>query len=362
MAPTIDRELLRCLPKAELHCHLDGSVRPATLLELAREYDVELPRADAEGLRNYMRVSDARNLEDYLGRFDVTLSVMQTADALDRIACELSLDAAKDGVRYIEVRYSPVLNIKGGLSLGEAVEAPLRGLDLGEAIEAPLRGLQRAGSDHEIVARVIVCALRAMEPEISAELAALAVAYRDRGVVGFDLAGGERGHPAATHAAAFRYARDHDLACTCHAGEGDDAQSVRQAVHVCGANRIGHATRLIEDESLTQYVNDRRIPLEICLTSNVQTHATERYDTHPLRRYYDRGLHVVLNTDNRLMSDTTLTDEYEAAAMHLGFTFGELCAIARNGFAAAFLPWEERRGLLAEVDRQITALNGSSCR
>jgi len=349
MAPTIDRELLRCLPKAELHCHLDGSVRPATLLELAREYDVELPRADAEGLRNYMRVSDARNLEDYLGRFDVTLSVMQTADALERIAYELAEDAADDGVKYLEVRFAPILNVRGGL-------------DLGEAIEAPLRGLQRAGSDHDIVARVIVCALRAMEPEISRELAALAVAYRDRGVVGFDLAGGERGHPAATHAAAFRYARDHDLACTCHAGEGDDAQSVRQAIHVCGANRIGHATRLIEDESLTQYVNDRRIPLEICLTSNVQTHATERYDTHPLRRYYDRGLHVVLNTDNRLMSDTTLTDEYEAAAMHLGFTFGELCAIARNGFAAAFLPWEERRGLLAEVDRQITALEGSSRR
>ena len=347
MRPTIDRELLRCLPKAELHCHLDGSVRPATLLELAREYGVRLPRSNTEGLRDYMRVSDARDLEDYLGRFDVTLSVMQTAESLERIAYELAEDAANDGVRYLEVRFAPILNVRGGL-------------DLGEAVEAALRGLERATAEHRIVARVIICALRAMEPDISRELAGLAVAYRDRGVVGFDLAGGERGHPAATHAGAFRYAREHDLACTCHAGEGDDAQSVRQAVHVCGAHRIGHATRLVEDESLTQYVNDRRIPLEICLTSNVQTHATERYETHPLRQYYDRGLHVVLNTDNRLMSDTTLTDEYKAAAVHLGFTFSELCDIARNGFAAAFLPWEERRRLLEEVDREITALEHAS--
>jgi adenosine deaminase len=191
---------------------------------------------------------------------------------------------------------------------------------------------------------------------LSRELATLAVSYRGRGVVGFDLAGGERGHPAAHHAAAFRYAQEHDLACTCHAGEGDDASSVRQAIHVCGANRIGHATRLVEDDSLAQYVNDRRIPLEICLTSNVQTRATARYETHPLRRYFDRGMNVVLNTDNRLMSDTTLTDEYELAATHLGFTFDELCEVARNGFAAAFLPWEERRELLAQVQREITAL------
>ena len=343
MASSIDRELLRLLPKAELHCHLDGSVRPATLLELAREYGVPLPRRTAASLREYMRVSDAASLEDYLERFDVTLAVMQTADALERISYELAEDAAAEGVRYLEVRFAPILNVR-------------RGLALGEVLEASLRGLERAEARHPIVARVIVTALRNMPPDLSRELAMLAVAYRGRGVVGFDLAGGERGNPAAQHVDAFRYARDHDLACTCHAGEGDDARSVRQAVHVCGANRIGHATRLVEDESLTQYVNDRRIALEICLTSNVQTRATARYETHPLRRYFDRGLNVVLNTDNRLMSDTTLTDEYELAAAHLGFTFDELCDVARNGFAAAFLPWEQRRQLLAQVEREIGAL------
>jgi adenosine deaminase len=338
--------LLRRLPKAELHCHLDGSIRPSTLLDLGKEYGIALPRRDEDALRRYMRVPNSSTLEQYLERFEITLAVMQTAEALERVSYELAEDAASDGVRYLEVRFAPILNVRGGLSLGEA-------------LEAPLRGLRRAQDAHGIIGRVIVCAIRNMEPEMSRELASLAVAYRRRGVVGFDLAGGERGNPAARHAAAFQLAREHDLACTCHAGEGDDAQSVRQAIHVCGAHRIGHATRLIEDASLTDYVNDRRIALEICLTSNVQTGAAQSYQSHPLRNYYDRGLNVVLNTDNRLMSDTTLTDEYEAAAAHLDFSFDELCVIARNGFASAFLPWEERRELLERFDREIAALSAA---
>jgi adenosine deaminase len=305
-----------------------------------------MPRADAESLREYMRVSDARNLEEYLERFDVTLSVMQTSHALERIAYELAEDAAAEGVQYLEVRYAPVLNVGGGLSLDEAVEAPLR-------------GLARAQREHGIVGKVIVCALRHLDPDISLELARLAAAYRREGVVGFDLAGGEAGNPASRHRRAFAYARENEMFCTCHAGEGDDAESVRQAVHVCGAQRIGHATRLIEDEALTEEVGDRGIALEICLTSNVQTRAAQSYETHPLRQYYDRGMKVVLNTDNRLMSDTTLTDEYEHAATHLGFTLEELSAIALNGFDAAFLPEVERQQLIARAKQRIATLTAS---
>jgi adenosine deaminase len=341
-----DRERLLRLPKAELHCHLDGSVRPETLLELANEYGVAMPADDPDALRDYMLVSDAHNLEEYLERFSITLSVMQTEEALERIAEELAADAARDGVRYIEVRYAPVLNVREGLSLGAAVEAPLR-------------GLARAEGEHGIIGRVIVCAIRNMSPDVSLELARLAVAYRARGVVGFDLAGGERGNPAAAHAAAFAHARDNELAVTVHAGEGDGALSVRQAVHQCGAHRLGHATRLIEDASLTQYVNDRRIALEICLTSNVQTRAVSSYDAHPLRQYFDRGMKVVLNTDNRLMSGTTLTDEYELAARHLDFTFDDLCQVAVNGFESAFLPWEERQKLLARVREEVDTLQSA---
>ncbi len=341
--PTVDRELLRRLPKAELHCHLDGSVRASTLIELGRDYGVTMPRETPEALAAYMHVLDARHLEDYLERFEVTLGVMQTEAALERIAYELAIDAAADGVRYLEVRYCPVLTQRGGL-------------DLGATVEAPLRGLARAEAETGIVARTIITALRTHAPSVSMELAQLAVAYRTRGVVGFDLAGAEAGFPASQHEAAFRHARGHDVACTCHAGEGDGPASIRDAVHQCGAHRIGHATRLIEDASLVDYVGNHRVPLELCLTSNVQTRVARSYAEHPMRRYYDIGLNVVLNTDNRLMSAVTLTDEYVAANVHLGFTLDELCDVAMNGFQSAFLPWGERRALMAQVGAEIDAL------
>jgi adenosine deaminase len=336
-------EILRRLPKAELHCHLDGSVRPQTLIELGRDLGVPMPRSTADALRDYMLVNDAQNLEDYHSRFEVTISVMQTADAIERIAYELGADAAREGIRYIEVRNCPLLNGRAGLS-------PVASL------EAQIRGLERAESELGIICRSIVCALRQRPAAVSMELARLAVAYKDRGVVAFDLAGGERGFPASAHAAAFAYARGNEMAVTVHAGEGDGAQSVREAVHACGAHRIGHATRLIEDPALSQYVNDRRIGLEICLTSNVHTHAVASYETHPLRQYFDRGMNVALNTDNRLMSDTTLTDEYAFAARHLDFTIEELCTIALNSFESAFLPWEQRSRLLDKVTEEMREL------
>jgi adenosine deaminase len=336
---------LRQLPKPELHCHLDGSMRPDTLLDLARDSRVQLPRDTPEELAAFMRVDDAQSLEDYLRRFDVTISVLQTEEALERAAYELVEDAAEDGVRYIEVRNAPILNV-------------VQGLTLVQAVEAPLRGLRKAEKDFGITARFIIAGLRQFPAESSLELARLAVEFKDEGVVAFDLAGGEKGNPASRHAAAFQYARDHNLAVTVHAGEGDGPDSIRQAVHVCGANRIGHGTRLIEDPELTQYVNDRRIALEVCLTSNIQTRVADSYASHPLREYFDQGLNVTLNTDNRLMSATTLTDEYVHAAEQLGFTVEELAGIALNGFESAFLPWEERIMLIEEVSDKIDELIG----
>src|SRR6476646_11142914 len=190
---------LRQLPKAELHCHLDGSMRPSTLLELARDQRVKLPKQSVEELADFMRVDDANNLEDYLRRFDVTISVLQTEEALERIAYELAEDAAEDGVRYIEVRNAPILNVVQGLSLVQAVEAPLR-------------GLRRAEKDFGIIGRFIVIALRQFTAEHSLDMARLAVEFKDDGVVAFDLAGGEKGNPASVHAAAFQYARENNLA------------------------------------------------------------------------------------------------------------------------------------------------------
>lgn len=343
--PAQDRELLRRLPKAELHCHLDGSLRPATMLDIAREHGIAMPATDAGALARHMLVDDARNLDDYLARFETTLSVMQWAPAIERIAFELAEDAHRDGVWYLETRFAPVLNVRQGLQLPDVVEAAIR-------------GLRRAEQQYGIVARVIVTALRHEPPDVSLELAKLAVAFKGRGVAGFDLAGGEAGHPASVHRRAFEYALGHDMACTCHAGEGAGGESVREAVHACGAHRIGHGTRLYEDTSLLDFVNDRRIPVEICITSNVQTRVAT-YGDHPVRRYYDAGLNVVLNTDNRLMSGTTLTDEYAHAAAHLGFTPPELGRIALNGFESAFLPYREREALIQRARDAIATLTGA---
>ncbi|HEX7050597.1 MAG TPA: adenosine deaminase [Longimicrobiales bacterium] len=337
-------DLLARLPKTDLHAHLDGSLRPETMIELARAQDKPLPAWDPEALRDHMHVRDARNLVDYLTRFDITLSVMQTEDALERIAFELAEDAARENVRYLEVRYCPLLNTREGLSLSETVDATLR-------------GLLRAEREFGIRTGVIICGLRNMGPETSRELAELTVAYKGRGVVAFDLAGAEHGYPAKAHIDAFHTVIEHDMAVTIHAGEAYGPASIRQAVHDCHANRIGHGTRLFEDPDLMQYMNDFRIPLEINLTSNVQTRAVPDFDTHPLRLYYDEGLVVTLNTDNRLMSATTVTEEYWRAHRHLGFTLEELGDIAIMGFESAFLPYQEKVALIeaatAEIDEVL---------
>jgi len=338
----LSRELLRKLPKAELHVHLDGSVRPATLVELARDQRVKLPAAGVDELARYMHVTDAQDLIDYLARFKVTLSVMQRPDALERIAYEMVEDGVKDGVRYMEIRYSPILHTH-------------KGMPLTETVEAPLRGLRRAEKKFGVRTALIICGIRNMSPDTSLELAALTVAYKGRGVVAFDLAGAEYNFPAKKHKEAFYKVIDAHIGATIHAGEAYGAESIAQALHYCRADRIGHATRLYENPELEQYITDRRIPLEICITSNVQTKAVPSYEAHPVRRYYDLGMVVSLNTDNRLMSATTLTDEYWLAHKKLGFTRREIDQMILFGFSSAFLPWREKQALVAQVKKELEA-------
>jgi adenosine deaminase len=336
------RERLRSLPKAELHLHLDGSLRPSTIMELADEAQVALPYSDETSLQDYLFVQDGQDLVDYLRRFELTLSVMQTASALERTARELCEDAASENVRYLEIRYSPILHQQGDLSLEEAVEAPLRGMRQAEQALGIRTGL-------------IVCGIRNLPPETSVRLAELAVSFKGRGVVAFDLAGGEAGNPASGHAEAFRIAREANLSLTIHAGEAAGAESIADALHGCGAHRIGHGTRLFEDADLERYVADHQVPVEVCLTSNVQTRAVSTFEEHPVRRYFDAGVPVSLHTDNRLMSGTTLTEECVRAAAYLGFTPGQLAEIALNGFRSAFLPWREKKALIEDVAPAIEA-------
>jgi adenosine deaminase len=336
----LTREVVGRLPKAELHVHLDGSLRPETMIALAREAGISLPSTDPDAVRRFMRVDDASNLEDYLRRFDVTIPLLQTPEAVERVAYEMAEDAARDNVRYLEVRYCPHLSRS-------------RGMMLDDVILAELRGFQRGERDFGVVSRVINCSLRHYDPAISVRIAERSVAFRNRGVVAFDLAGGEAGRPADEHRAAFDLAAQGNLGITVHAGEAAGAESVAAAVHQCHADRIGHGTRLYESPQLRDYIRDRRILIEANITSNVQTRAVRRASEHPVRGYFDAGLNVTLCTDGWLMAGVSLSDEYWLAHTDLGFSREEIDQLILNGFAGAFLPWPERLELLSRVRAEL---------
>ncbi len=347
MSVHVTSDLLRALPKAELHVHLDGSLRAATMLEIAREEGIPLPAADPWELEAAMRAEGSRDLVEYLRKFEVTLSLLQDPRHLERAAYELAEDAAAEGVRYLEVRYSPLLHRE-------------RGMGLEEAVEAPLRGLARAESSLGIRTGLILCGIRTFLPSTTVTLAELAVAYRDRGVVALDLAGAERGNPPGLHAEAFRIAAEGGVGITVHAGEAEGAPSIREALDECHARRIGHGTRLTEDPELMGRVVREGIHLEVCLTSNVQTRVVPDLASHPLPRFLDAGVQLSLNTDNRLVSGVTLTEEYWRAHEHLGLHWNALRAIALMGFQAAFLPAEERSALVEEMEREIARLEADA--
>lgn len=330
------RDQLRASPKAELHVHLDGSLRPATMIDLARTAQVRLPTDDPAALAQWMLVSDARNLEDYLARFEYTIALLQTPEAIERVAYEMVEDARADGLRYLEVRYCPWLSTRGAL-------------DMRGAIAAEWRGLQRGEQDFGVVARIINCALRQEAPDRALELAAVSVAMRGDGVVGFDIAGPEAGFPPERQREAFDIAARGGLGITVHAGEAAGWESIAEAIYTCHATRIGHGTRLYENPELMAYVRDRRICLEVNITSNVQTRVVRHAAEHPVRRYVDAGVAVTLCTDSWLMSGVSLTDEYVTAQSVLGFSAAELERMALAGFEHAFLAWPERTILIEQA-------------
>ncbi len=340
--PRLTKDALRRWPKAELHVHLDGALRPATMLELARAQGIRLPADTPEALAQAMLVRHAKNLEEYLEKYVITLSVLQTWAALERVAYEFVVDVAAEHVRYVEVRYSPLLHRPA--------------LTLAEAIEAPLAGIRRAEAETGTKVGLIVCGIRTRPPAESLELARAAADYRSAGVIAFDLAGAERGHPARDHRAAFEYAAAHGMACTCHAGEGDGPDSIHQALHECGASRIGHGTRLAEDPALLEEVVARKIPLEMCLSSNVHTHTVTQVAEHPFKRYLQQGVVVTLNTDGRLTDGVTLTDEYYLAHAALGLSPDDLARVVLNACESAFLPDYEKVALVARVQSELEAL------
>lgn len=329
------------LPKTDLHVHLDGSMRLETVLDLAAEQGVKLPATDVDGLRKAMRIGEnAGSLVEYLKAFDITLSVLQTQDALYRAAYELAADAAAENVRYMEVRYAPLLHTRQGLRLTQVVETVLKGLHAAEL-------------EHGIVSRLIICGIRNISPDSSLEMAELVVAYKNRGVVGFDLAGAEDDHPAKDHKEAFDLVRKNNINVTIHAGEAYGPASIAQALHDCGAHRIGHGCRLREDGDLLHYVVDHRIPLECCPSSNVQTGAVDSLARHPVRLYYNLGSRVTANTDNRLITDTTVSKELWLMHSEMGFSLADIKQVILNGFKSSFMAFHEKRRYLETISAEL---------
>jgi len=351
-----ESDLLRA-PKVLLHDHLDGGLRPASIVDLALETGYSaLPTTDVEALgRWFVEAASSGSLEDYLETFTHTVGVMQTADALKRVAAECAEDLAADGVVYAEVRYAPELHVTGGLNLEEVVRAVNEGFREGER--------RAAEAGHQIQVGALLTAMR--HAARSMEIAELAVEHRDDGVAGFDIAGAEAGYPPTRHLDAFEYLQRENAHFTIHAGEGFGLPSIWQAIQWCGADRLGHGVRIIDDIEaaegvrtdpaqvrlgrLAAYVRDKRIPLEMCPTSNVMTGAAKSIAEHPiglLRRLYFR---VTINTDNRLMSGTSMTKEFAQLAEAFGYGWSDFQWFTVNAMKSAFVPFDERLALINDV-------------
>ncbi|GAA2624487.1 adenosine deaminase [Actinomadura fulvescens] len=342
--PTL--EAIRRAPKVLLHDHLDGGVRPETIVDLARDGGyADLPTTDPGRLRTWFaEASNSGSLERYLETFSHTVGVMQSVEALTRVAYECAEDLAKDGVVYAEVRYAPELHTSTGLSLEQVVEAVLAGFAAG-------------GRDHGIRVGTLVTAMR--HQARSMEIAELAVRYRDEGVVGFDIAGAEAGYPPTRHLDAFEYLQRENAHFTIHAGEGFGLPSIWQAIQWCGADRLGHGVRIIDDITvdggapelgrLAAYVRDKRIPLEMCPTSNIQTGAAKSIAEHPIGLLRQLSFRVTVNTDNRLMSGTTLSEEFAKLVDAFGYGWDDLRWFTVNAMKSAFVGFDERLELINRV-------------
>jgi len=346
-AMAVTLEEIRRVPKVLLHDHLDGGLRPATIVELAAQTGYAgLPASDAGELAAWMsRVAQRGSLERYLEAFQHTVGVMQTRDALIRVAAECAEDLADDGVAYAEVRFAPELHLTRGLSLDQVVEAVLE-------------GFRRGSSGRPITVYALLTAMRTAARSL--EIAELAVRHRDAGVVGFDIAGAEAGSPPSRHLDAFQYVARENFHITIHAGEGFGLPSIWEALQWCGADRLGHGVRIIDDIGmshdggatlgrLASYVRDRRIPLEMCPTSNVQTGAAASIKEHPIGLLRDLAFRVTVNTDNRLMSGVSLSSEFHALAQAFGYGWGDIEWLTLNAMKSAFAHFDERLRLINTV-------------
>jgi len=351
-ANILNQEVIQKLPKVLLHDHLDGGVRPATVADLAKSNNYKnLPTTNPVELAKWFRDScDSGSLDKYLEAFVHTVGVMQSKEAIERIAFEAVEDLSNDGVVYAEIRFAPELHQENGLSLDEIVASVIEGFQRGE------KTMARSGKN--IVVRALLTAMRTAAR--SSEIAELSVKWREKGVVGFDIAGKEAGFPPTRHLDAFDEVRKANFHMTIHAGEAFGLPSIWEAVQICGTDRLGHGVRIVDDINktvdgnyklgeLSSFVRDRRVPLELCPSSNVQTGAAKSIKEHPIGVLTKLGFRATVNTDNRLMSDTTMTKEMTLLVNELDFSLKELQWLSVNAMKSAFIHFDERLEIINKV-------------
>lgn len=340
MMKHLSRKLIEKLPKTDLHCHFDGSIRLNTLIELAQKYDIKLPSYEPQVLMEKMKYGRVRKtLLEYLMGFDPLVAVLQHPDDISRAFYEVCEDAKEENVWHLELRYCPLLHTKKGLTPKEVVESCIK-------------AQERAERELGMSVGQILCGLKHDEGSSILDMAKLAVDYRGKGVVGFDLAGPEEGFPIRNYLEAIHLARRNHLFITLHAGESYGPKSIAEAIHEASAHRIGHGTSLIKDPELLDYVVDHRIGVECCPISNWHTGAVKSLDEHPLKMFLKAGVRASINTDNRLCSDTTITEEIMAMREHLSLSLEEIKRTLINGFKSAFLPYEQRAKFLNEFNEE----------
>ncbi len=347
--PTSDQ--IKRVPKALLHDHLDGGLRPETIIEIAQQIGYKkLPTDDPKKLADWFEEScNSHSLVRYLETFSHTIAVMQNKEAIIRVSRECAIDLARDGVVYAEVRGAPELFTEQGLTLDQVVEATLEGYKQGMA--------EAASEGNKIRVESLLCGMR--QNNRSQEAAAAVVKYRNKGVVGFDIAGPEDGFPPTNQLETFEYLRKENAHFTIHAGEAYGLPSIWEAIQICGAERLGHGVRIIDDIDFTgdkpklgplaSYVRDRRIPLELCPTSNLQTGAAKTYSEHPIGMLAKLRFRVTLNTDNRLMSRTSMSNEMSECVKSFGWKFADLQRVTVNALKSSFIPFEERLEIIEKV-------------
>ncbi|MEW6556194.1 MAG: adenosine deaminase [Elusimicrobiota bacterium] len=338
------KELLKKIPKVDLHCHLDGSVRAETILELAKKQNIKLPTPNPDELKKYVQVSkNCRSLAEFLKVFNFFYPLLKNPEAVEKIAYQLCEDCKAENIKYFETRFAPALQSTADFPMDEVVKKALF-------------GLQQGSRDFKIKANAILCCYRMITDDENWQTVELARKYSDKGVVGVDLAGDEVNYPTEKFIKFLKKAKSYKIPLTCHIGETPMGSGMKKIFDI-PVDRIGHGVHLSKSsEKLIDIVKEKKIPIEMCITSNIQTQVVESLEAHPIKEFYNQGLKVTVNTDDRSVSGIDLTHEYDILVNHLGFELDDLVKIIFNGVDAAFLPEQDKKNLALLIKKEINTI------